>query len=129
VWELSDRHRLEEKRLRYVLKVQDEALQVQLVRMIVDRNLSAERVQRLVESGELTSVFAGYDWAAERYSDEDILSERVANRWFSLARQVPQANLTVVADEWLRRQTPEEVRQQVAALRRLLEIVEERVQD
>jgi hypothetical protein len=129
VWELADRHRLEEKRLRYVLKVQDEALQVQLVRMIVDRNLSAERVQRLVESGELTSVFAGYDWAAERYSDEDILSERVANRWFSLARQVPQANLTVVADEWLRRQTPEEVRQQVAALRRLLEIVEERVQD
>jgi hypothetical protein len=129
VWELADRHRLEEKRLRYVLKVQDEALQVQLVRMIVDRNLSAERVQRLVESGELTSLFAGYDWAAERYSDEDILSERVANRWFSLARQVPQADLTVVADEWLRRQTPEEVRQQVAALRRLLEIVEERVQD
>jgi hypothetical protein len=35
----------------------------------------------------------------------------------------------VVANEWLRRQTPEEVRQQVAALRRLLEIVERRVQD
>jgi hypothetical protein len=129
VWELADRHRLEEKRLRYVLKVQDEALQVQLVHMIVDRNLSAERVQRLVESGELTSLFAGYDWAADRYSDEDILSERVANRWFSLARQVPQADLMVVANEWLRRQTPEEVRQQVAALRRLLEIVERRVQD
>ncbi|GIV81600.1 MAG: hypothetical protein KatS3mg051_0954 [Anaerolineae bacterium] len=30
VWELADRYRLEEKRLRYVLKVDDEALQVQL---------------------------------------------------------------------------------------------------
>jgi hypothetical protein len=129
VWELADRYRLEEKRLRYVLKVQDEALQVQLVHMIVDRNLSAERVQRLVESGELTSWFAQYGWAAERDSDEDVLSERVANRWSTLARQVLQANLTVVADEWMRRQTPEEVRQQLAVLRRLLEIVEERVQD
>lgn len=128
VWELADRYRLEEKRLRYVLKVQDQALQVQLVRMIVERNLSAERVQRLVESGELNSLFAGYEWVSERDSGEDILSERVANRWFSLAKQVPRANLKMVADEWLRRQTPEEIRQQVAALRRLLDMVEERVQ-
>jgi hypothetical protein len=112
-----------------VLKVQDEALQVQLVRMIVERNLSAERVQRLVESGELTSLFAGYDWSSERDSGEDILSERVANRWFSLAKQVPRADLKMVADEWLRRQTPEEIREQVAALRRLLDLVEERVQE
>jgi len=129
VWELADRYRLEEKRLRYVLKVQDEALQVQLVRMIVDRNLSAERVQRLVESGELTSWFTQYGWAAERDSAEDILSERVASRWFTLARQVPRANLEMVVNEWLRRQTPDEVRQQVAVLRKLLDMVEERVGD
>jgi hypothetical protein len=126
VWELADRYRLEEKRLRYVLKVDDEALQVQLVRLIVTRNLSAERVRQLVESGQLPAILRG----AAPPTDEEraTVSERVASRWPTLARQVTQADLSLVADQWVRRQKPDEVRQQIAALRRLLEIVEQRVQ-
>lgn len=126
VWELADRYRLEEKRLRYVLKVDDEALQVQLVRFMVARDLSAERVRQLVESGQLSAILSG----AAPPADEEraSVSERVANRWPTLARQVTQADLTLVADQWVKRQKPDEVRQQIAALRRLLEIVEQRVQ-
>jgi hypothetical protein len=127
VWELADRHRLEEKRLRYVLRVEDEALQLQLVRVMIEKDLSAERVQQIVESGHLAAFLEGENAQHER--DEKSVSERVADRWAGLARQVSKADLTLVADQWIRRQTPEEVRQQVAALRRLLDMVERRVED
>lgn len=126
VWELADRYRLEEKRLRYVLKVDDEALQVQLVRFMVARDLSAERVRQLVESGQLPAILGGATPPADE--ERATVSERVASRWPTLARQVTQADLSLVADQWVKRQKPDEVRQQVAALRRLLEIVEQRVQ-
>lgn len=127
VWEMADRFRLEEKRLRPVLKVPDETLQVKLVRMIVEQNLTAERVQRLVESGELITAL---DEGAARRAAPPLnvsISERVANQWPGLARQVSQADLDFVADQWIKRQKPQEVRRQVAALRRLLELVESRV--
>jgi ParB-like chromosome segregation protein Spo0J len=127
VWEMADRFRLEEKRLRPVLKVPDETLQVKLVRMIVEQNLTAERVQRLVESGELITAL---DEGAVRRAAPPLnvsISERVANQWPGLARQVSQADLDFVADQWVKRQKPQEVRRQVAALRRLLELVESRV--
>ncbi len=128
VWELSDRYRLEEKRLRYVLKVEDESLQLLLVRTIIDHNLSAERVQRIVESGQLQILLT--DEEVPNASDhDDEISERVASRWSSLARQFSKADLALVAEQWVRRQKPEEVRVQVAMLRRLLEIVESRVDD
>lgn len=129
VWEMADRFRLEEKRLRPVLKVPDETLQVKLVRMIVEQNLTAERVQRLVESGELITAL---DEGAVRRAAPPLnvsISERVANQWPGLARQVSQADLDFVADQWVKRQKPQEVRRQVAALRRLLELVESRVKD
>lgn len=129
VWELADRFRLEEKRLRPVLKVPDATLQVKLVRMIVEQNLTAERVQRLVESGELITALD--DGAARRDAPplNVTVSERVANQWPGLARQVSKADLDFVADQWVKRQKPQDVRQQVAVLRRLLELVESRVKD
>lgn len=129
VWEMADRFRLEEKRLRPVLKVPDETLQVKLVRMIVEQNLTAERVQRLVESGELITAL---DEGAVRRAAPPLnvsISERVANQWPGLARQVSQADLDFVADQWVKRQKPQEVRRQVAALRQLLDLVERRVRD
>jgi len=129
VWELADRFRLEEKRLRPVLKVPDATLQVKLVRMIVEQNLTAERVQRLVESGELITAL---DDGATRRDAPPLnvtVSERVANQWPGLARQVSKADLDFVADQWVKRQKPQDVRQQVAVLRRLLELVESRVKD
>lgn len=128
VWELADRYRLEEKRLRYVLKVEDEALQAQLVRFIVAHDLPAERVRQLVESPDLAALLSG-DVSSRAGAEEftETVSERVANRWPALARQFSQADLSLVADQWLKRQKPDEVRRQVAALRRLLEIVERQV--
>ncbi len=127
MWELADRCRLEEKRLRYVLKVEDEALQLQLVRLIVEKNLSAERVQQAVESGTLEAFLSDEGFGKSHAGSEETISERVATRWPSLASQVAKADLTVVADQWIRRQRPEEVRAQLAALRKLIEIVEKRI--
>ena len=122
VWELADRHRLEEKRLRPVLKVPDATLQVKLVRMIVEQNLTAERVQRLVESGELITALD--DGAVRR----EALPQRngIGARRQPVAGAGPpvlEADLDFVADQWVR-QKPQDVRQQVAVLRRLLELVE-----
>jgi hypothetical protein len=128
-WELADRYRLEEKRLRYVLKVEDEALQLQLVRLIIDQNLSAERVQHLVESGKYRQLLQADEDAESPLELEDDTSERLATRWTSLASRFSTADLDVIAEQWLKRQKPEDVRQQVAALRQLLEIVEKRVKD
>ena len=129
VWELSDRYRLEEKRLRYVLKVQDESLQVKLVRLIVEKNLSADRIQNLVESGKLAQLLE-HEQPTSKYDDfGETISERVANRWPGLAKQFSQADLSLVADQWIKRQKPEDVRAQVAVLRRLLDIVEEHVKE
>lgn len=127
VWELADRFRLEEKRLRYVLKVLDETQQVELVRAIIEQNLSAERVQQIVESGRLVDFLEGTD----RYHGQGYktAAERVADRWAGLAGQIPKADLGMVADRWLSRQTTDEVRQQIATLYELLEIVERRLDD
>lgn len=129
VWELADRFRLEEKRLRPVLKVPDATLQVKLARMIVEQNLTAERVQRLVESGELITALDDGAVRREALPLNVTVSERVANQWPGLARQFSKADLDFVADQWVKRQKPQDVRQQVAVLRRLLELVESRVKD
>ncbi len=127
VWELADRYRLEEKRLRFVLKVDDETTQLKLVRMIVEQNLTADRVKRLVESDNLAALFSGSE--SKPVSSGEESSERVATRWPKLASQVSEANLTMVAAQWLKQEKPEQVKQQVAALRKLLEIVEQQVSD
>lgn len=131
VWEVADRHRLEEKRLRFVLKVADESQQVQLVNMIVDRNLSAERVQHIVEMGRLEAFLHEKEMPSGRGPRATFaaVTERVATRWPRLASQVPQADLALVAEQWVRQQSPENVREQVAVLRRLLEIVEDQVKE
>ncbi len=126
-WELADRYRLEEKRLRHVLKVEDEGLQVQLVRLIVEENLSADQVKRLVESGHLEDILTGVEMAPPRPRTSD--TARVVGRWTRLVGQVSEADLETVADEWLKRAEPDTLRQQVSALRRLLELVEKRVSD
>lgn len=125
VWELVDRYRLEEKRLRSVLKIEDESLQLRLVRMIIDRDLSAEQVQRLVESGDLLSQIEGT--SAHSHPRKDAMSERVATRWSRLASQVPEVDLTLVAERWIGSQRPENVKHQVDTLRKLLEMVEKRI--
>jgi hypothetical protein len=127
VWELADRYRLEEKRLRYVLKVGSEALQLQLVRVMIEQGLTAERLQQIVESGDVRAFLKGQN--AQRTKEKKTASERVADRWVGLARQVSKADLSLVADQWVRQQKPEQVRQQVATLRKLLDIVEKRVKD
>jgi len=129
IWELADRYRLEEKRLRYILKVEDEALQLQLLRLMIEQNLSAERVQQLVESRNLQAKLADDEAHLEPESYEETITERVASRWLTLARQFSKADLDMVADQWVRRQKPDELREQVAVLRRLLEIVEQHVED
>jgi hypothetical protein len=130
VWELADRYRLEEKRLRYVLKVEDETLQLRLVRYMIEKNLSAERIRQIVEAGNVESWLEGEEAGrAQLFSEEESASERVAKRWPSLASQFSKADLALVADQWVKREKPEEVRKQVAVLRRLLEIVEQRVDD
>jgi hypothetical protein len=130
IWELADRHRLEEKRLRHVLKVEDEAQQIQLVHLMIEQDLSAEHVGHLVESGRLAEFLEGTGAAQEPPAvDEAVISERVASRWPGLIRQFSQADLSVVADQWLRREKAEDVRQQVAMLRKLLALVERRVRD
>jgi hypothetical protein len=127
IWELSDRYRLEEKRLRYVLKVEDESLQLLLVRAMIDHELSADRVQRIVESGKLQMLLESRDTVKAQSNDDSVISERVANRWSSLARQFSKADLAVVAEQWVKRQKPEDVRAQVATVKRLLDIVEKQV--
>jgi hypothetical protein len=129
VWELADRYRLEEKRLRFVLKVEDEALQLLLVRAIIDQDLSADRVQRIVESGKLQAILEGDDSPKSDPEDDSVISERLANRWSSLAKQFPHADLTVIAQQWVKREKPEDVRAQIALLKRLLEIVEKQVDE
>jgi hypothetical protein len=128
VWELADRHRVEEKSLRYVLKVEGETRQLQLARAIIERDLTAERVQQIVEAGQVVA-FLDTEPARERQRAGERLtvSERVANRWPGVVSQFSKADLSLVADQWLRRQTLDEVRQQVAMLRKLLEMVEKRV--
>lgn len=127
VWEIADRHRLEEKRLRFVLKVADEATQYKLVQWIVEQNLSAERIRRLVEMDNLTDMLS--DTKPKATPQPEAASERVANRWSKLASQMSDADLALVAAEWLKQEKPEHVKEQVAALRRLLEIVEQQVGD
>lgn len=127
VWELADRHRLEEKRLRYVLKVSDEALQLKLARMIVEKDLSAERVRKLVESGDIVALLEESKPATP--PTPNTAAERVASRWPRLASQVSEADLTLVAEQWIKDQKPENVKQQVVTLRKLLEMVEKRVSD
>lgn len=127
VWELVDRYRLEEKRLRYVLKIDDESQQLRLVRLIIDRELSTEQVRRLVESGELLPQIERT--GEHPHSREDIISERVATRWSRLASQVPEADLTLVAERWIDSHRPENVKNQIVVLRKLLELVEERIPD
>ena len=127
VWELADRYRLEEKRLRYVLKVKDERLQVRLVRLIVEENLSASQIKRLVESGHLEEILTGVEGAPTTPPPPS--AARVVSRWTRLVDQVSEADLDEVAEEWLKRAEPEAVRQQVATLRRLLDLVERRVSD
>jgi hypothetical protein len=112
-----------------VLKVEDEALQALLVRAIIDQDLSAERIQRLVESGELETMLSGQDRPEIQPDDGILISERVASRWSSLASQFSKADLTLVAERWVKRQKPEDVRAQVAMLKRLLEIVEKQVDE
>ena len=127
VWELADRYRLEEKRLRHVLKVKDERLQVRLVRLIVEENLSADQVKRLVESGHLEEVLTGAELSHALPPAPS--AARVVSRWTRLVGQVSESDLDEVAEEWLKRADPSTVRQQVAALRKLLELVEQRVSD
>lgn len=127
VWELADRHRLEEKRLRHVLKLDDEALQIKLVRMIIDQHLSAERVRKMVESGAFDASGDDKGSTAEKAGKE--VSERVARRWPQWAEQFSKADVVQVAEQWLKLQKPEDVKQQVATLRKLLDIVEKRVSD
>src|SRR5690606_205299 len=59
VWELADRYRLEERRLRPVLRLDDEAQQLQVVRLMVERSLSADKVEKLVDSGNVDRVLQG----------------------------------------------------------------------
>ena len=126
-WELADRYRIEEKRLRHVLKLEDDGLQLRLVQMIIDEGLSAERVQQLVESGEMTASHKRVtDVPAV---DEEARSARLATRWSTLASQFTNADLALVAEQWISRQRPEDVREQVAVLRHLLDIVERQVED
>ncbi|MCD4684828.1 MAG: ParB N-terminal domain-containing protein [Anaerolineae bacterium] len=127
VWELADRYRLEEKRLRFVLKVADEATQFKLAQMIVEQDLSAERVRRLVETDNLAALLS--ETKPKAASPGEVTSERVANRWSKLASQMSEADLALVAEEWLKQEKPEQVKAQVAALRKLLEIVEQQVGD
>ena len=56
-------------------------------------------------------------------------ADRVADRWAGVANQVTKADLSKVADQWVRRQKPEALRQQISVLRKLLDIVEQRVED
>lgn len=127
VWELVDRYRLEEKHLRYVLKVEDESLQLRLVRLIIDRELSAEQVRRMVESGEFLSQIE--QTRAHSHSRQDTMSERVATRWSRLASQVSEADLAIVAERWIGSQRPDDVKHQIDTLRKLLEMVEKRIPD
>jgi hypothetical protein len=127
VWELSDRHRLEEKRLRYVLKVEDEGLQLGLAQLIVEQDLSAERIQGLVESGKLAQYLDSGEERKGKPALPDSVSARVASRWPRLASQLSKSDMDLVVDQWLKQQKPDEVREQVAALRQLLELVEGRV--
>jgi hypothetical protein len=128
VWELADRYRLEEKRLRYVLKVPDKTMQVQLVRAIIEKNLSAERVQQLVTLGNLADFLDSLNAPSQPPAPSSV-SEKVAARWPGLAKQLLQADLTVVAEEWLRLEKPEDVSLQAATLRVLLNMVEGRVRE
>jgi hypothetical protein len=127
VWELADRYHLEEKRLRPVLKIADESLQLELVWAIIDQNLSAERVQELVESGRVAAFLEGA--ASQRPIPHKTSAERMADRWANLAHQISKADLSLVAARWFGRQTPDEMREQIAALRRLLDMVEKRIED
>ena len=127
VWELADRYRLEEKRLRFISKVDDEVLQLQLVRLVIERGLTSEQVQKLVNSGDVAHLLARDAAPAKKLDFGETVSERVANRWPTLAKQFSQADPAFVADQWLKREKREDVRVQVAALRRLLEIVESQV--
>lgn len=126
VWELADRYRLEEKRLRYVLKVEDDALQLQLVRLIVEKGLSADRIQALVESGRYLALFQANKESGNPVEGDAV--GRLVARWGSLASQFSKADLDIVAEQWLKRQGPDELREQIAVLRQLLDIVEKRVE-
>jgi len=127
VWELADRYRLEEKRLRYILKVKDPAEQLQFTRFVIENGLSADRIQQIVEADKVGAMLSERDEPRERDDYEITPSERVANRWPAFVSQVPKVDVEFVADQWVRKQKPAEIREQVAALRRLLDAVERRV--
>jgi ParB-like chromosome segregation protein Spo0J len=50
--ELADRHNLDEKKLRYVIQLQANEDQVEIIRHIIRHNLTAKQVQDLIEKGE-----------------------------------------------------------------------------
>jgi hypothetical protein len=127
VWELADRYRLEEKRLRYLLRIDEPALQYQVAREIIRHDLSAERTKQLVESGELVASREGP--AESRPSADSQVSESVINRWSRLVRDVPRADLMRVAEQWVRREKPDDIRKQVELLRKLLDLVEQRIDE
>jgi hypothetical protein len=57
------------------------------------------------------------------------VSEKVATRFPGLAKQLSRSDLSLVADEWVRREKPDDLREQVATLRELLDLVEGLVRD
>jgi len=127
VWELADRHRLEEKRLRHVLKLDDESLQVKLVRMIVDEGLSAEQIRKLVEADVLSNQPG--DSSSTSSETAKAQSARVAKRWPRWVQQFSEADVDQVAEHWLKDQEPEIIKQQVTSLRKLLDAVEKQMSD
>lgn len=127
VWELADRYRLEEKRLRYVLKLEDENQQLQLVRAMITDDLSSEQVQVLVESIDLQPALNSKLSGSENPGKKQDTTARIVNRWSALAKQIPSADLNLVAERWIEHQSSNDVLEQVAALRRLLDIVEKQV--
>jgi ParB-like chromosome segregation protein Spo0J len=50
--ELADRHNLDEKKLRYVVQLDTSEDQVEIIRHIIQHNLTAKQVQDLIEKGE-----------------------------------------------------------------------------
>ncbi len=127
VWELADRHRVEEKRLRHLLKVEDPAAQLQLVRDIVDKDLSAEQVKRLVERGEYLKPDQKKSASASKQAQREAVSKSVFSRWSRLVRDVPNADPALVVEQWLQSENPENIRKQVDILRKLLDIAQERI--
>ncbi|NDJ75107.1 MAG: ParB N-terminal domain-containing protein [Chloroflexi bacterium] len=127
VWELADRHRVEEKRLRYLLKIQDDALQLQAMKAIVASDLSAERIQQIVERGEFDEFVEGAS-SGVPVSRRPAGPDRLVNNWSRLVRDVPKTDLDQVVDQWLLDEKPDDIRKQLSTLRKLLDLVEKRIE-